>query len=194
MENLRWWLLLIAAVMFSMSGCATPQEWAHWREHPTHFASGEHLGFSAKNDSPFHPLVTEADRKHAADQQWWGQFVPVAPPADLSGRWVGTWRGLGLFDSPRQGDVAATLVQQDHVGVGHLLLDNTIAAGVPWIIRHEGSRGVRVVYRVSGNDAIMRHPQSPTELSMAFTLVKDRLVGTVPGAESPVVITLVRQK
>jgi hypothetical protein len=43
MENLRWWLLLIAAVMFSMSGCAFGQEWASGRDHSTHFASGQHM-------------------------------------------------------------------------------------------------------------------------------------------------------
>ena len=31
MEGLRWWLLLLTALMFSMSGCAT-QEWTVARE------------------------------------------------------------------------------------------------------------------------------------------------------------------
>lgn len=54
MENLRWWLLLIAAVMFSMSGCASGQEWASWRGHLAHFASGQHMTFSPEND-PYYP-------------------------------------------------------------------------------------------------------------------------------------------
>jgi hypothetical protein len=29
MANLRWWLLLVAAVMFSMSGCASKEGWSH---------------------------------------------------------------------------------------------------------------------------------------------------------------------
>jgi hypothetical protein len=29
MANLRWWLLLLAAVMFSMSGCASREGWSH---------------------------------------------------------------------------------------------------------------------------------------------------------------------
>jgi hypothetical protein len=194
MESLRWWLLLIAAVMFSMSGCASAQDWAFWRDHPTHFASGDHLTFSTNNDNSYYPAVTQADVAHSRDQGWWGNFVPAAPPVDLSGRWVGAWKGLGLFDSLRQGEVQATLVQQNQIGVAHLQLGNTIAAGMPWIVRLEGSRGVRLVYRVSGNDAIMRHPDNPVELNAAFTLVDDRLIGTLPGAEAPVVIRLVRQK
>jgi hypothetical protein len=147
-----------------------------------------------KNDNGYHPTVTDADRTLAQQHGWWGDEVPMAPPVDLSGRWTGTWKGLGLFDSLRQGTIDVTLVQQNHIGVAHLLLDNTIAAGVPWIIREEGSQGVRLVYRVAGNDALMRHPAHPNEMTAAFTLVNDRLIGTLPSAESPVVITLVRQK
>ena len=194
MDNLRWWLLLISAVMFSMSGCASSQDWAYWREHPTHFATGGHMTFSMKNDNVYHPMVTEDDVKRAKEHSWWGDPVPQAPPVDLSGRWVGTWKGLGLFDSLRQGDVTATLMQRDHIGVAHVLLDNTIAAGLPWIIRYEGSRGVQLVYRVAGSDAFMRYTENPMELTAAFTLVNDRLVGTLPNAESPVVITLTRAK
>jgi hypothetical protein len=194
MENLRWWLLLIAAVMFSMSGCASSRDWAYWRDHPTHFASGGHMTFSAKNDNVYYPTVTEADVKLARDYGWWGDEVPLAPPVDLSGRWVGTWKGLGLFDSLRQGDAEVTMMQRDNIGVAHMRLDNTIAAGVPWIVRSEGSRGLRLVYRVAGSDALMRHPQSPAEMTVAFTLVNDRLIGTLPNTESPVVIELARAR
>ena len=31
------------------AGCASSQEWATWKEHPTHFASGDHLSFSVHN-------------------------------------------------------------------------------------------------------------------------------------------------
>lgn len=155
MANLRWWLLLIAAVMFSMSGCASARDWAASQEHAI-----LHL--------------EEA-------------------PVDLSGRWVGTWKGLGLFDSLRQAAAEATFVQQGAVGIAYLQLDNTIAASVPWTVKQEGTRGVRLVYRVSGPDAIMRHAATPAEMTAAFTLVNDRLVGTFPNADAPVIITLVRQ-
>jgi hypothetical protein len=194
MDNLRWWLLLIVAVLFSMSGCASSQDWAYWREHPTHFASGGHMAFSVKNDNPYYPTVTEADTKQAQAYGWWGDQVPLMPPSDLSGHWVGTWKGLGLFDALREGDVEARLTQRDHIGVALLKMDNTIAAGVPWIVRYEGSRGVRLVYRVAGNDAIMRYPTDPEAITAAFTLVNGKLVGTIPNSDSPIVITLTRQQ
>jgi hypothetical protein len=200
MESLRWWLLFIAAVMFSMSGCASSQDWAFWRAHPTHFASGEHLNFSMRHDTGYHhgngtgpePKITDLDLAMAKDETWWGHMVPPAAPVDLSGRWVGTWKGIGLFDSLRQSTAEATLVQDGPIGVAHLVLADTIAAGVPWMMRQEGSRGVRLVYRVSGSDAWMRHRVAPSEMTAAFTLVDDKLVGTLPNADAPVVITLSR--
>lgn len=191
MENLRWWLVLIAAVMFSMSGCASSKDWAHWRAHPTHFASGDHLDFSMRGSDL---LITDQDVAQARSESWWGHLVPAEPPADLSGRWVGTWQGLGLFDSLRASHVEARLVQQGGIGIAHLYLDNTIAAGLPWVVRREGAAGVRLVYRVSGGDALMRLPEAPSQMTAAFTLVNDRLIGTLPNAESPVVITLTRAK
>jgi hypothetical protein len=206
MESLRWWLLLIAAVMFSMSGCASSQDWAFWRGHTSHFASGEHMTFSLRHsDNGYYPGgdgngnghgsepgITDADMALARDEGWWGHLVPPAPPADLSGRWVGTWKGLGMFDSLRQSSAEATLVQDGAVGVAHLVLADTVAAGVPWVLRQEGARGVRMVYRVSGSDAWMRHRAAPAEMTAAFTLIDDKLVGTLPNADSPVVITLHR--
>jgi hypothetical protein len=165
MENLRWWLLLIAAVMFSMSGCASAGDHAAGPASPAQFAAS--------------PALTDAG---------------LVPALDLSGRWVGTWKGLGLFDSLRYARAEATLVQQGPLGVAQLRMENTIAAGVPWMVRLEGSRGVRLVYRVAGSDALMRHPALPGEIVAAFTLVDDRLIGTLPSAGSPVVIKLARQE
>jgi hypothetical protein len=173
MENLRWWLLLIAAVMFSMSGCASA---------PNQVAGQGAL----TQDGPAMVSAGHVDGGALPDA---GQV----PAVDLTGRWVGTWKGLGLFDSLRHAWAEATLVQQGALGVAHLRLDNTIAAGVPWIVRLEGAQGVRLVYRVSGHDAWMRHPATPSEIAAAFTLVNDQLIGTLPSADGPVVIKLARQ-
>jgi hypothetical protein len=198
MESLRWWFLLIAAVMFSMSGCASLQDWAFWRDHPAHAASDDQLVVSVLDpgdQAAGHGVdtsITARDIALAQDAAWWGHLVPPAAPVDLSGRWIGTWKGIGLFDSLRHSTAAATLVQEGAVGVAHLVLDDTIAAGLPRVLRLEGSRGVRLVYRVSGSDAWMRHPTAPGEMTVAFTLVDGKLVGTLPNAEAPVVITLRR--
>jgi hypothetical protein len=75
MERLQWWLLLLSAVMFSMSGCATLEDWHVWSAHPAHFASAEHLAFSAKSHKTV-ASITEADAAAAAREDWWGRLVP----------------------------------------------------------------------------------------------------------------------
>jgi cytochrome c biogenesis protein ResB len=76
MDNLRWWLLLIAAVMFSMSGCASARDWSTWREHPTHFASNDHRAFSVRSASD--SAIGDADKAQAAQEGWSGDLVSPA--------------------------------------------------------------------------------------------------------------------
>jgi hypothetical protein len=193
MDSLRWWLLLLAAVMFSMSGCASKDQWNNWAGHPTHYASGNHWEFSQRTGGDIDPrIISQADQEVATKEGWWGDLVPLAPPVDLTGNWVGTWKGLGLFDSLRTSDARMTLLQSGILGVGQLYMDETIAAGVPWSFRLAGSNGVRLGYRVRGADAEMRELNGGgVPVVMGFTLVDGRLVGTMAGGD-PVVITLTR--
>ena len=39
MESARWWLLMLAAVMFSMSGCAAGTQWSQSPHQAVHLAS-----------------------------------------------------------------------------------------------------------------------------------------------------------
>jgi hypothetical protein len=193
MDSLRWWLLLLAAVMFSMSGCASGDQWNNWASHPSHYASGNHWEFSQRTGGDVDPkMISAADQEVAVKEGWWGDLVPLAPPVDLTGNWVGTWKGLGLFDSLRKSDARMTLLQSGILGVGQLYMDETTVASVPWSIRYAGSNGVRVGYRVRGSDAEMRELNSAgLPMIMAFTLVDGRLVGTMAGGD-PVVLTLTR--
>jgi hypothetical protein len=83
MERLQWWLLLLSAVMFSMSGCSSTRAWQGtalsdfdiWKQHSTHFASSHHMVFSTKSH-PTTATITEADKAAAARQDWWGHLVP----------------------------------------------------------------------------------------------------------------------
>ena len=191
MEQLRWWLLLLSAVMFSMSGCASRQDWAAWYAHPTHFASGDHLGFSARNEAGSVPLIREDDVDDAQVQAWWGQTVPSTPPADLSGRWEGTWTGAGIFDGSRSSVASATLRQKGHYGVAHVVLADAVGTSVPWAFRRAGASGLRFHVAVNGTEAHLRDPYG--EVGLVFRLVGDRLIGIVPERPETVVITLSRR-
>lgn len=69
---------LIAGVLLLAAGCATGEEWDTWRSHPTHFASGSHMGFSVRNREGSSSRVTRQDIAVARDEGWWGRPVTVS--------------------------------------------------------------------------------------------------------------------
>ena len=58
------------------TGCAS-QDWQEWKSHSSHFASGDHMAFSLKNQGKT-PRVSTADTREAAAQSWWGSPVVVS--------------------------------------------------------------------------------------------------------------------
>lgn len=83
MRTNRTMLAVAAAALALATGCATSEEWATWKQHPTHFASGDHLSFSVKNPEGRQPQVTRNDITQARDQGWWGKPVTVTQEAIL---------------------------------------------------------------------------------------------------------------
>jgi hypothetical protein len=77
-----WRLLAVSAVLLTAAGCASGEEWRTWREHPTHFASGEHLKFSTRNTEKT-VRVTRQDIAMARDEGWWGKPVTVSQESIL---------------------------------------------------------------------------------------------------------------
>lgn len=71
-------LLLIGGALLSATGCATGEEWATWRQHSTHFASGDHMGFSVRNREGQAARVTRGDIALAREQTWWGKPITVS--------------------------------------------------------------------------------------------------------------------
>ena len=71
-------LVLAGGALFALAGCATTDEWNTWWAHPTHFASGSHLGFSVKNREGTSAHVTRANIAMAREQAWWGKAVSVS--------------------------------------------------------------------------------------------------------------------
>lgn len=77
MRNSRFGLILMGVAVFA-SSCASSEQWKEWRSHPTHFASGDHMTFSLKNQGST-ARVSRRDQRDAAAQAWWGQPVVVRP-------------------------------------------------------------------------------------------------------------------
>lgn len=68
----------VAALLTAGTGCASSDEWATWKSHPTHFASGSHMGFSFRNRETGTPRVNRQDIALARDEGWWGKPITVS--------------------------------------------------------------------------------------------------------------------
>jgi hypothetical protein len=62
----------------AVAGCASGEEWRTWKDHPTHFASGEHLFFSTRNKEGAPPRVKRQDIVLAREEGWWGKPIAVS--------------------------------------------------------------------------------------------------------------------
>jgi hypothetical protein len=71
-------VLLLGGSLLLATGCATSEEWKTWKEHGTHFASGEHMTFSVRNREGSAPRVSRQDIAKARDEAWWGKPVTVS--------------------------------------------------------------------------------------------------------------------
>jgi hypothetical protein len=79
MTSLRWGrLVIMGGVMLTVTGCASSEEWAEWKAHPTHFASGDHLFFSVRNREGSTARVTRQDIATARTEGWWGKPITVS--------------------------------------------------------------------------------------------------------------------
>lgn len=76
---MRSGILTVLLVGSALTGCATSEQWAEWKAHGTHFASGSHLGFSARNREGTAPRVARADIDNARTENWWGKAITVSP-------------------------------------------------------------------------------------------------------------------
>ena len=71
-------LLLVGGALVAATGCATGEEWNIWRSNGAHFASGDHMFFSLRNNRDgSKPVVTRKDITLARDQGWWGKAISV---------------------------------------------------------------------------------------------------------------------
>ena len=78
MRRKAWWLAAAAVILVGVSGCATSEEWGTWQQHPTHFASGDHLFFSVRNHEGGVARVSRSDIAKARDEGWWGKPITVS--------------------------------------------------------------------------------------------------------------------
>lgn len=79
---MRSWILttlLLGSSLVGIAGCATSAEWAEWRGHSSHFASGRHIAFSMRNREGMPPRVSRRDMETSRSENWWGRTITVTP-------------------------------------------------------------------------------------------------------------------
>jgi len=174
--------IIALVVGVAVGACAGPKQLATWAEHPTHFASGAHLAFSARNANGGEVSISEADLARAQAEQWWGDLLPPGPPADVAGRWTGEWTGLGMWGNPRGSRAEVRLVQTGARGQGRLhLADTQAVGGVPPALRLAGSGGVPVSFEVRESEVWVHQTNGDRPFLAVLTLEGDRLVGRFQG-------------
>jgi hypothetical protein len=79
-------LLLLLATAALSTACASGDQWAEWRNHSSHFASGDHMRFSLRHQGKDPtPRVTAGDVQKAGFQSWWGEPIVVRPDQIFAG-------------------------------------------------------------------------------------------------------------
>ena len=70
--------LVIETTALVAAACASGEEWSTWKQHPTHFASGDHLFFSLRNREGQAARVTRQDIAMSRSEGWWGKPITVS--------------------------------------------------------------------------------------------------------------------
>jgi hypothetical protein len=183
-------MLLLGAAFVSLTACATTrEEFLDWKAHPTHFASGDHFSFSVNNRHAPPVVAKPTDMDRSRGEAWWGDPIADPPPADVAGRWIGTWSGYDPYQWPWSGRARAEFAQNGTRGAGRLVLADTLTMDVPQIITLEGSRGVQVVLQIIGSVIIVRHEDGGQLLTGVFTVDGDRMVGRFRNSSAQLVLT-----
>ncbi len=101
---------------------------------------------------------------------------------DISGKWIGSWIGTGLFNSPRQENLTLDLAQKGEAGYGRMVLDSATAAeSVPWDVRQQGLGGIRVFAAIDGSKVRLTHELDDRLFTADLTVSGDQMVGYVKG-------------
>ncbi len=122
---------------------------------------------------------------------------PRAAPAavDVTGRWIGTWYGYGIYGIPREEEAVAEFQQRGAGGRGLITFDGALAVdSVPVAARAAGLVGSRVLLDVAGSNLMLTHELGPRHLQARFRVNGERMVGHIVDADPPVRIVLEKEK
>lgn len=175
-------LLLLAGVFLSTAACSVGHEVPGLSPR------------AAENAGRYQPVVTTRvalslpleSSDGAVDRD---QLLPDEPALpDIAGRWTGVWSGSGVM-TRRVSLARAEFTQAGRWGWGTIVLSDTLAADVPAIITYRGALGVPVVFDVFQARVVMKHESGGSQLSAVFRVDGDRMLGTLRGYDTLIVLS-----
>jgi len=107
---------------------------------------------------------------------------------DIAGRWTGVWSGFGVM-SRRVSMARAEFSQAGRWGWGTIVLSDTLAADVPAVVTYRGALGVPVIFDVFPTRVVMKHEAGGAYLSAVFRVDGDRMLGTLRGHDTLIVLS-----
>lgn len=136
-------------------------------------------------------LAAPHDRTVPREPHRWGQSLDEPPLPDIAGRWMGSWSGLGVM-SRRTSAAQAEFVQAGRWGWGKIILADTLAADVPFVVSYRGALGVPVLFDVFQSVVLVKHEAGGSHLTAVFRIEGDRMIGMLRGHGT--LIVLARQR
>ncbi len=119
------------------------------------------------------------------------RVLPQPPAAEVSGRWVGTWRAVDLMNSPREGQIDLDLAQDGGHGRGRMVWTDTAITPIPDSLKLAGAMGSPVVFAITGTSMVLRHERSARDFTIHLLVAEDEITGTLAGP-SPIELKLTR--
>jgi hypothetical protein len=107
---------------------------------------------------------------------------------DIAGRWTGVWSGFGIM-ARRVNMARAEFSQAGRWGWGKIVLSDTLAADVPAVVTYRGALGVPVIFDVFPTRVVMKHEAGGAYLSAVFRVDGDRMLGTLRGHDTLIVLS-----
>ena len=177
------WLLLLASALASAAACATRAEAPRLSPlspgaaaHPRWAPATMRVALTLPMESGDGATALDRLRNDEADMP------------DIAGRWTGVWSGFGVM-SRRVSMARAEFNQAGRWGWGTIVLSDTLAADVPPVVTYRGALGVPVTFDVFPTRVVMKHEAGGGYLSAVFRVDGDRMLGTLRGHDTLIVLS-----
>ena len=179
----NFWILLLAGALLSTAACSARVE------NPS--VSPLSAGFVPARPRPVATVRVALALPLESGEGVVGkdQLQPdEATMPDIAGRWIGVWSGFGVM-SRRVSMARAEFSQAGRWGWGKILLSDTLAADVPAVVTYRGALGVPVMFDVFPTRVVMKHEAGGAYLSAVFRVDGDRMLGTLRGHDTLIVLS-----